>query len=243
MSNQSEKKPIAYDAYETLAEIYAARVCTKPHNAYYERPSTLALLPEVRGMRVLDAGCGPGVYAELLTESGAQVIGLDASDSMVRLARQRLANRAEIILANLDSPLDFLEDKSFDVVLSALALDYVEDLNAVFREFHRVLKPGGHLVFSVSHPFADFLLHKPESYFTTDAVEYTWRGFGFPVRMPYYRRSLGALIHPLTDAGFVLERIVEPLPTEEFRLNDPEHYEKLRREPGFLCVRAMKREN
>ena len=52
-------KPIALDAYETLAEAYAAVVDTKPHNAYYERPATLSLLPEVRGKRVLDAGCGP----------------------------------------------------------------------------------------------------------------------------------------------------------------------------------------
>lgn len=241
MSDQSKKKPIAYDAYELLAESYAAKVDTKPHNAYYERPATVALLPEVRGRRVLDAGCGPGVYTEWLSVRGAQVTGIDASDSMVRLARKRLGDRAEIILANMDMPLDFLESESFDIVLSALALDYVEDWNAIFREFHRVLKTGGHLVLSVGHPFAEFLLHKPQSYFTTESVGYTWRGFGFSVRMPYYRRPLGALMHPIAEAGFVLERIVEPLPTEEFKLNDPEHYEKLCREPGFLCVRAMKR--
>jgi hypothetical protein len=50
------------DIYDELAEAYAARVETKPHNAYYERPATLSLLPDVKGKRVLDAGCGPGVY-------------------------------------------------------------------------------------------------------------------------------------------------------------------------------------
>lgn len=242
MITESKDKPLAYDAYEQLAEAYAARVDTKPHNAYYERPATLALLPEVEGKRVLDAGCGPGAYAQLLVERGAQVIGLDASDSMVRLACERLKGRADIMLARLDKPLDFLESESFDIVLSALALDYVEDWIATFREFHRVLKPDGHLIFSVGHPFSEYQLHKPDSYFTIDAVEYTWRGFGFPVRVPYYRRPLGAITHSVAEAGFILERMVEPLPTDEFKLNDPEHYERLCREPTFLCIRAMKRE-
>ena len=44
------------------------------------------------------------------------------------------------------------------------------------------------------------------------------------------------------EAGFALERLVEPLPTEEFRQADPEDYEKLSRQPGFLCVRARRGE-
>ena len=53
-------KPLALEAFEQLAEAYARLVDTKPHNAYYERPATLSLLPDVAGLRVLDAGCGPG---------------------------------------------------------------------------------------------------------------------------------------------------------------------------------------
>lgn len=62
--------PIALEAYETLADAYAEAIDTKPHNAYYERPATLSLLPEVAGKRVLDAGCGPGAYAEWLLDRG-----------------------------------------------------------------------------------------------------------------------------------------------------------------------------
>ena len=51
-------KPIALDPYETLAEAYASVADTKPHNAYYERPATLSLLPDVNGKRVLDAAWG-----------------------------------------------------------------------------------------------------------------------------------------------------------------------------------------
>jgi len=234
------RKPIALDAYEALAESYAALVDTKPHNAYYERPATLSLLPEVSGKRVLDAGCGPGVYAEWLADHGAEVVAFDVSPKMVRLAKQRLGTKAHVLQADLDQPLDFLEDDSFDIVLSALALDYIEDWNKVFKEFYRVLRQGGHLVFSTGHPFAEFLLHGTESYFRTETVDYEWTGFGMPVRVPYYRRPLNALVNPLLEAGFILERLLEPTPTEQFREKEPQEYEELSKRPGFLCVRARK---
>jgi hypothetical protein len=60
----SVKKRLAVEAYEELAKPSAAPVDTKPHNAYYERPATLSLLPDVAGLNVLDAGCGPGAYSE-----------------------------------------------------------------------------------------------------------------------------------------------------------------------------------
>ena len=75
-SNQANRnwngpKPIAYDAYQRLADAYASRIDSKPHNAYYERPAMLAMWPDLRGKYVLDAGCGPGVYSEELVLRGA----------------------------------------------------------------------------------------------------------------------------------------------------------------------------
>jgi ubiquinone/menaquinone biosynthesis C-methylase UbiE len=151
------REPVSREAYEKLADSYSARAPTKPHNAYYERPATLSLLGDVGGKRVLDAGCGPGIYAEELVGRGAEVVGFDASGRMVELAKERLRGRAEISHANLEEPLGWLEDASFDLVVSALAMDYVEDWGAPLSEFHRVLKPGGKLVFSVEHPIFKFV--------------------------------------------------------------------------------------
>lgn len=237
-----KEEPIALDAYEALAEPYAARVDTKPHNAYYERPATLSLLPSVEGKRVLDAGCGPGVYAEWLVNHGAKVVAFDVSPKMVRFAKARLGDRADVLRADLDRSLDFLQDGSFDLVLSALALDYVRDLGSAFRAFHRVLRRSGSFVLSVGHPFAEFMIHRTGSYFETELVDCEWTGFGKPIRMPSYRRPLSALLNPLLKAGFVLDRILEPKPTERFREEAPEDYQKLSRQPGFLCVRATKRQ-
>jgi 2-polyprenyl-3-methyl-5-hydroxy-6-metoxy-1,4-benzoquinol methylase len=69
-------------------------------NAYYERPATIALLGEVTGRRVLEAGCGPGSLTRWLADQGAVVTAMDVSAEMVRLARERTGGRAEILLAD-----------------------------------------------------------------------------------------------------------------------------------------------
>lgn len=235
------EEPIALEAYNRLADVYAARVGTKAHNAYYDRPAVISLLPPVEGRRVLDAGCGPGAYAEWLVGQGAEVVCMDVCPRMVELARQRLGDRATVIEADLGRPLDFLPAASFDLVLAALVMDYVRDWNATFREFHRLLRGGGHLVFSVGHPADDFYVYHPQrNYFEVEAVSLEWRGFGIPVRMPYYRRPLQAMVGPLLESGFVLERLLEPQPVPEFKEQQPRDYEKLMRQPGFICFRARK---
>ena len=234
-------KPIAQSAYDELAEAYAEMVDTKPHNAYYERPATISLLPDVKGKLVLDAGCGPGVYAEWLVAHGAGVLAFDVNPKMVRSARQRLGDKVAVVQANLEAPLDFLADTWFDVVIAPLVMDYVKDWEPTLLEFHRVLKPRGVLVFSMEHPHTKYEEHRETSnYFNVELVEYTWRGFGKPVRVPSYRRPLSGVINPLLRAGFMLDQILEPLPTEEFKEMDPEEYEELMRSPGFMCVRAVK---
>jgi ubiquinone/menaquinone biosynthesis C-methylase UbiE len=241
MTSNPNEKPIAQEAYDALAEAYAARVDTNPYNAYYDRPATLSLLPDVQGKRVLDAGCGPGVYAEWLADREAQVVAIDVNEKMLRLARHRLGDRVELVHANLEQPLDFLRDGWFDIVVSPLVMDYLKDWEQVFGEFYRVLKGGGHLVFSMEHPYAQYAIHQESSiYFDVERVEYVWNGFGEPVRVPSYRRPMSAVINPLIRAGFILEQILEPLPTEEFRQEDPEDFAELSRRPGFMCVRASK---
>lgn len=238
--NKSDN-PIANEAYETLAEAYAAVIDTKPHNAYYERPATLSLLPEVRHKRVLDAGCGPGVYSGWLIEHGAEVIAIDASSKMVELAKQRLGSNFDVRQADLSKPLGFLDNSSFDIVLCPLVLEYIEDWSIPLTEFHRVLRSGGHVVLSVSHPSFDYIYFKSKRYFETELVASEWEGFEpLRIHMPSFRRSLAATLNPIIEAGFRLERVLEPLPTAEFKRADPKHYEELSEQPCFLCMRGRK---
>ncbi len=149
-------KSLGEQNYEHFAKRYAEKIVTMPFNAFCERPSTLSLLPDVKGLRVLDAGCGSGVYSEWLLDHGAEVVAVDVTPAFVELTGQLFGSRATVLLADLARRLDFAADGSYDLVLSSLVLHYIEDWQPVFREFFRILKPGGVLVFSVQHPFADY---------------------------------------------------------------------------------------
>ena len=125
----------------------------------------------------------------------------------------------------------------FDGVHSSLAFHYVPDWSGLFAEVARVLEPGGWLVCSVQHAFADFD-RVGEDYFATERIEETWTGFGDPVEVPFFRRPMGALLNDLLDAGFRFEEFDETEPTAAFREADPERYERVSREPTFLALRA-----
>lgn len=242
MPSRTKIQPIAQKAYNQLAEPFSKMVDTKPHNAYYERPATLSLLPDLEGKRVLDAGCGPGVYAEWLVAHGAAVVAFDANRKMVRLARQRLGNKAQVVRAALEDPLDFAADASFDIIVSALVMHYVKDWEPPLREFYRVIKTGGCLVFSIQHPFNDYeQFSRSRIYFEVELVDCMTKGFGKSVCVPFYRRPLGVVINSLIAADFCIDTILEPLPTEEFKRADPEDYAELIHKPGFMCIRATKK--
>ncbi len=229
-------EPLALSCYEAMAGDYAANIDSAPYNAFYERPAVLSLLPDVEGRAVFDAGCGPGWYAEYLVERGAMVTAVDVSPQMVAFARARLGDRAKILQADLGKPLDFVPDGAVDLVLAPLVMHYLKDWQPVFTEFGRILRGGGKLLFSTHHPTMDYLLFRTKSYFTTELVEDQWR-IG---KVRFYRRPLTSMIDALANSGFVIERIVEPRPTEEFRQAKPEDYEKLSTQPWFIVIRARR---
>lgn len=246
-------RPLAYDAYQKLASAYAAKVDTKPHNAYYERPAMLSLLPNINGASVLNAGCGPGAYCEELAIRGASVASCDMSERMLELANERIDraiaegrvafDQVKFHHLDLTQPLSLFDDGIFDLVNAPLCLDYIEDWTSLFREFNRTLKPGGMLLFSAGHPASDAEYFKTTKYFEVEQVAATWTGFGVTVEMPCFRRSLAEFFNPVANAGFVLDQVHEPLPTEDFQKSDLRRYMQLMYRPVFLCVRAIKPAN
>jgi SAM-dependent methyltransferase len=221
--------------YDTIASRYAAGVDERPWNALYERPATLALLPDVSGTDVLDAGCGPGWYTDWLARNGARVVAVDCSRRMVSLADERLGGRARVMQGDVSNLRNLLLDGTFDVILSSLVLHYLADLTETFREWARLLRPSGTLVFSTHHPIRQASLLDP-GYLCVELIEEEWGWLG--EKMRYYRRPLRDLTEPLTAAGFVIERISEPTPSEALKTKDPKGYDLLCRLPAFIFVRA-----
>lgn len=230
-------------AYEEMAEKYNELIEHKPHNAYYDRPNTLGLIPEMHGKQILDAACGPGKYAEILLSKGAIVTGFDLSPKMIELAIERNKSQGVFFVHDLSMPFEMLETASFDIVLCALALHYVQDWTLTMKEFHRVLKPNGILVISIEHPFFEFNYFKSTHYFEVEHVNCIWKGFGKPVEVNSFRRPLSECLLPLTNNGFYIDKLVEPKPTKEFEHFDPRHFKELNEFPSFMCIRAVKKNN
>lgn len=216
--------------YDSFAAEYEAHAEVAPYNAHYDRPATLGLLGDVAGLRVLDAACGPGLYLAELQDRGAEVVGCDASAAMVALARARVGDRAELRVHDLDEPLRWLADGAVDVVLCALAYHYLNDRPGFLGEARRVLAPGGRLVISTHHPTADW--HRlGGSYFDERPVTEVWRK-GWEITA--WRVPLSRLTEEFADAGFVIERLVEPRPDPAMAETDPDTFAKLSTEPAFV---------
>lgn len=127
---------------------------------------------------------------------------------MVELSAQRVPI-GDYRVHDLAHPLDWLPDGSVDLVLFALALEYIDDRVAALRELRRVLRPGGALVLSRQHPTGDWLRHGGD-YVEARVIEETWsRGW----RVRYSLAPLEQTCAELYDAGFLIERLVEPRPT------------------------------
>jgi SAM-dependent methyltransferase len=154
---------------------------------------------------------------------------------MAELCRQRVPS-GRFRAHDFADPLDWLPDKSVDLVLFALALEYVDDRTRALRELRRVLRPGGALVLSRQHPTGDWLRHGG-NYFDVRVIEEVWsRGW----RVRKWLAPLEKTCDELHDAGFLIERLLEPRPAAAAAVIDPDHYERLMREPtGFLAIRAV----
>jgi ubiquinone/menaquinone biosynthesis C-methylase UbiE len=238
----NDSRPIAYDTYQSIATAYAALAPDKDYNAYYDRPAMLSLLPQlIAGQQILDAGCGPGIYSEILVEKGAQVTGLDVSENMITLAQERVKEGAHFLVANLEKPLDMFNDAAFDGILSALAISYVQDLKVLFQEFKRVLKPGAWFCFSTEHPFFSYRHFMLENYFETQRVACQWKSFSAePFIMHSYYHSLSCITDALLENSFVIENILEAKPVPEFEHKQPKRYAERLLFPSFIHFRARK---
>jgi SAM-dependent methyltransferase len=178
----------------------------------------IQLLGDVRGLRVLEIGCGSAPCARWLAKQGADSVGLDISGGMLRHAQDCNASTGvtvPLVQASADV-LPFADD-AFDVACSAFGgLPFVADAGAVMREVARVLRPGGRWVFAVTHPMRWMFPDDPgpggltvaQSYFDrTPYVEVD--GSGRPTYVEHHR-TLGDYVGHVVAAGMRLVELVEP---------------------------------
>lgn len=239
----SDKKPIALEAYEKLAESFARLAPSKAENAYIEQPAMRSAVGQVKGLKIFEVGCGPGILAEYLVHEGAKVLGFDVSPKMVELAKNRNPKNATFFVADgaLPLPLDASQNGQFDMAVASLAIDYIKDWSTPLNEVHRLLKPKAKFIFTIQHPLGSWNWYKPECAFGVQYVEATWKGFNDePVTMPDYYRSFEEVINPLIKAGFKILKVEDLKPIDALRTLDPYKFGKFSKLASFMCVTVEK---
>ncbi|MBV8350793.1 MAG: class I SAM-dependent methyltransferase [Verrucomicrobia bacterium] len=236
-----------YDEPEFFAEY--SRMARSIHGlaAAMEWTTFRALLPDLRDKRVLDLGCGFGWHCRYAHEHGAaEVVGIDLSEKM--LARARATTDAPGIkyLRSAIEDIDFPANE-FDIVMSSLALHYVESFNRVCCKIHHCLTPKGLFLFSVEHPIFTTLpaqnwyysatgerLHWPIDNYQREGCRQTnW----LTENVIKYHRTMATYVNTLIQAGFLIKSLEEPKPDRD--ITDTDVQDQFRR-PPFLVIAVLK---
>ncbi len=236
--------PAFFAGYSSLERFGAGWVRAMEH------ADLLALMPDVDGRRALDLGCGAGQLAHHLATAGAaEVVGVDVSERMLAMARADWAHARVTYHRGAIEEIAFPPAR-FDLVVSSLVMHYVHDYPGLVRRIAEWLAPGGVLVYSTEHPI--FTARLPgdgwvlddagrrtlwglDRYAEEGAREETW----FVAGVRKVHRTVATLINGLVDAGLMIERVVEPVPSDQWLDAHPLAHDE-RRRPVFLLVRARK---
>jgi len=239
----------AFDRFTSADDSYSDNI---------ERPAVEKVIGDIAGSRVLELGCGSGPFSCRFAQAGAHVTALDLSQAMISLANERAAERGVSVdfrVADIREPLPF-SDAEFDLIFTATALHYVEDLPSFMREVARVMNERARFVASVLHPLstANFPLADGETnldgwtgrYFGAPrrCIDTPWVGFGeVPEegrRIDCHHHTITEYFDAITSAGLTLTRLLEAEPPPEFALKNAARYEEAMNRPLYLIFSASK---
>jgi len=242
---------------------HLARAGYDVYRDHLNTPAFLDMLPDVKGRTGLDVGCGEGHNTRLLAKQGAQMTALDISPTFIRYAREE-EERAPLGIRFLEGSATELPfpNGAFDFAVAMMSLMDMPEIEKVFAEVRRVLIPGGFFQFSILHPCFDTphrknlrgedgltYAYEIGGYFRErqgEILEWTFSAAPpeekarFPrFRVPQYTRMLSSWVNTLLDAGFTVERLGEPCPSDETVRACP-HVQDAQAVAYFLHVRARK---
>lgn len=215
-----------------------ARMGYDVYRDYFNTPAFFAMLPKVDGQLGLDIGCGEGHNTRLLAKSGARMTAIDIAEVFISHAKEAEAGEPLGIDYRVASAVDLpFANATFDFATGFMSLMDVPETDRVLAEA-RILKPGGFLQFSISHPCFDTphrrnLRDSNEKTYAIEVGDYfrardgeidEWLFKAAPpeakrglrkFKIPRFSRTLSKWLNLIIESGFLLERIEEPRPSDE----------------------------
>lgn len=224
-------------------------------NEVVEKPTMLGLLPDLKGKRILDLGCGCGGHMQIYLQRGAKyVAGIDSSVLMLQQAQQNLQkyteNEPHFSLHHLSmEQLAGFPEANFEIVTSSFAFHYIRDFPALLMGINAKLTENGMLVFSQEHPVTtchqqgerwEKTENKQQKAYRLryyrDEGERCRNWFGQPFKT--YHRTLATIINNLIEADFRIVRIEEPMLPDQPQWHD--EFKDLQHRPPLLFIKAEK---
>jgi len=216
-----------------------ARAGYDVYRDYLNTPCFLAMLPEVRGLVGIDIGCGEGHNTRLIAKRGARLVGIDIAEEFIRHAREMERREPLGIDYRVASAVDLpFPDGHFDFVVAVMSLMDVPETDRALAEAFRVIKAGGFLQFSITHPCFDtphrrnlrdergrtYAIEVGDYFRNLDGELAEWLFSAAPKELkaglpkfqtPRFTRTVSQWLNLLIATGFVLERVEEPRPSDE----------------------------
>ncbi len=240
-----------------------ARAGYDVYRDYVNTPGFFRMLPDVTGLDGLDIGCGEGHNTRLLAKRGARMAAVDISGNFIREAKveeERVPQGIDSRVAGA-AALRF-PDSSFDFAAAFMSFMDMPETDKVLGEAHRVLRQGGFLQFSITHPSFDTphrrnLRNEKGITYAIEVGDYfrnlegdvaVWSFSAAPAELrqglpklktPRFTRTISQWFNMLIDAGFAIERVGEPRP-DDAAVKECPFVQDAQVVAYFLHVRARK---
>ncbi|MBX7047381.1 MAG: class I SAM-dependent methyltransferase [Ignavibacteria bacterium] len=225
-------------------------------------PAFFEILPDVKGLKGIDIGCGEGYNTRLLAEKGADMTAIDISELFIKYAQMEEEKKNFGIKYSVADGEELpFKNESFDFAAAFMSLMDIPDSEKAVKEIYRILKPGGFFQFSISHPcFATPYrknLRNTEGttyalevgkYFDKEEFIEEWIFNAAPAelrnsfpkfRIPRFPKTISEWFNMLIKNGFSIEHVNEPRPDEDTVKKIP-HLQDAQVISYFLQIRCRK---
>ncbi len=251
-------KVLNKDSYNKNADEWTNKYSLNNYtHSHLEKPAMLKILGDIKGKDIICIGCGGGEEANLLSKRGANVVGFDMSEELIKIAKEKYP----YIDFYVGDAEEFVLDKKFDIAFASFVAHYFPNYNKLLSNTCNLLKENGTFVFSIVHPIKRAMVKEfvGDKKFTVlgnsklpDGTLDTLYGdylnsreikikFSEGFDVINYHTPIGEQIRDILNSDFQLIDFIEPKPIESAKLEYPNKYEIDSRVPEVLIYHLRKK--